>query len=158
MPRTIVFCRRYSECALMYSLFRNALETNFTEPPGAPNLVKYRLVDMYTKCTEASIKEDIVSEFSKADGRLRIIIGTIAFGMGLDSTDVRQIVHWGPSHDIESYVQETGRSGRDGFMANAVLFFGSGDSKNSSQLMIDYCNNTSVCRRKLLFCDFDGSI
>ena len=80
-------------------------------------------MDMYTKCMEASIKEDIVSEFSKEDGSLRIIIGTIAFGMGLDCPDVRQILHWGTSHDIESYIQETGRSGRDGYMANAVLFF-----------------------------------
>ena len=45
MPRTIIFCRRYMECA--------QLGKDFTEPPNAPNIVKYRLVDMYTKCTEA---------------------------------------------------------------------------------------------------------
>ena len=49
---------------------------------------EYRLVDMYTKCTETSTKEEIVTEFSKKDGRLRIVIGTIAFGMGLDCPDV----------------------------------------------------------------------
>ena len=76
---------------------------------------------MYTKCTEANIKEDIVAAFSKPDGTLRIVIGTIAFGMGLDCPDVRQVLHWGSSHDIESYIQETGRCGRDGFLANAVL-------------------------------------
>ena len=81
--RMIIFCRRYKECAQMYSMFEHALQTEFTDPPNAPNIVKFRLVDMYTKCTEASIKEDIVTEFSKPDGRLRIVIGTIAFGMGL---------------------------------------------------------------------------
>ena len=63
---------------------------------------------MYTKCTEGNIKEDIVSEFAKPNGKLRIVVGTIAFGMGLDCPDVRQILHWGASHDIESYIQETG--------------------------------------------------
>lgn len=52
---------------------------------------------------------------------LHIVIGTIAFGMGLDCPDVRQVLHWGASHDIELYIQETGRCGRDGYMANAVL-------------------------------------
>ena len=78
-------------------------------------MVKYRLVDMFTKCTEPNIKEDIISEFSKPDG------ATIAFGMG---PDVRQILHWGASNDIESYIQETGRCGRDGFTSNAVVFCG----------------------------------
>ena len=89
----------------MYTLFQSILGANFTEPSGAPDLVKYRLVDMYTKCTEPSIKEEMVTEFAKEDGRLRIILGTIAFAMGLDCPDVRQIIHWGMSSDIESYIQ-----------------------------------------------------
>ena len=77
-------------------------------------------MDMYT---EVSIKENIVRKFSKEDGTLRIIIGTIAFGM---CCDVRQIFIWGASHDIESYIQE--KSGRDGYnMASAILFYSSGD-------------------------------
>ena len=55
---------------------------------------------MYTKCTETKIKEDIISAFSKPEGTLHIIIGTIAFGMGIDCPDVRQIFHWGASNDI----------------------------------------------------------
>ena len=52
MPRTIIFCRRYMECAQMYSTFEELLGKDFTEPPCAPNMVIYRLVDMCTKCTE----------------------------------------------------------------------------------------------------------
>ena len=157
MPRTIIFCRRYRECAQIYSIFEQSLQTAFTDPPNAPNLVKYRLVDMYTKCTEASIKEDIVAEFSKADGRLRIVIGTIAFGMGLDCPDVRQILHWGASYDIESYIQETGRCGRDGYTANAVLFYSKAEERITSPLMVEYCQNNKSCRRDMLFHDFDDS-
>ena len=156
MPRTIIFCRRYMECAQMYTAFEELLGDNFTEPPGAPSMVKYRLVDMYTKCTEVTIKESIINEFSKPDGTVRVIIATIAFGMGLDCPNVRQIFHWGASNDIESYIQETGRSGRDGFTSNAVLFYSKSDNRFISPKMVHYCENYEVCRRQLLFSDFDG--
>ena len=158
MPRMIIFCRRYMECARMYGTFEELLGREFTEPAGAPNMVKYRLVDMFTKCTEPNIKEDIISEFSKPDGTLRIIIATIAFGMGLDCPDVRQILHWGASNDIESYIQETGRCGRDEFTSNAVVFCGKADERLISPKMVEYCNNDKVCRREMLFSDFDGGI
>ena len=154
MPRTIIFCRRYVECAQIYSLFQQCLKAEFTDPPNAQNLVKYRLVDMYTKCTEPSIKEDIVTAFSNPDGKLRIIVATIAFGMGLDCPDVRQTLHWGASHDIESYIQETGRCGRDGYAANAVLFHSSKEERITSPQMIEYTKNKIHCRRKILFQDF----
>ena len=68
---------------IVYAVYpKSMLGTEFSDPPGAPSLVKYRLLDMYTKCTGASVKEDIVTEFSKPSGRLRFVIATIAFGMG----------------------------------------------------------------------------
>ena len=53
---------------------------------------------------------------------LRVVIATIAFGMGLDCPNVRRIIHWGPSNDVEAYIQETGRAGRDGESAEALLY------------------------------------
>lgn len=99
--------------------------------------------------------EDIITEFSKPDGTLRIIIGTIAFGMGLDCPDVRQVLHWGAFNDIESYIQETGRCGRDGFTSNAVLFHSKADERIISPLMVNYCHNNNSCC-DMLFSDFDG--
>lgn len=96
---------------------------------------------MYTRCTECSVKEAILKSFCNVDGNLRVVIGTIAFGMGIDCPNVRHIIHWGPSADIESYVQETGRSGRDEFLSRAVLFHTSADYRFSSQAMVDYCKN-----------------
>lgn len=154
MPKTIIFCRRYNECAEIYSLFQQYLGEEFTEPPNAPDLVKYRVLDMYMKCTEPSIKEEIVSCFSKVDGNLRIVIATIAFGMG---PNVRQVLHWGTSQDQESYIQETGRCGRDSYLANAVFFHGGNAIKNTSAPMIAYAENTTICRKKLLFKDIEDN-
>lgn len=82
MPRIIIFCRRYLECAQIYQLFELNLGKEFTEPPGVSHsIAKCRLVDMYCKCTEPDVKEAIVQAFTLPNGNLRIVIATIAFGM-----------------------------------------------------------------------------
>lgn len=67
--------------------------------------------------------------------------------MGINCPDIRQVIHWGPSQDVESYIQETGRAGRDGKDSCALLFVNKVDlsAKGNRQLthtdMLDYCKS-----------------
>ena len=110
LPRTVVFCRTMNHCSAVYFFFKDGMKHGFLEPVDAPDLSRYRLVDMFHRHTDPDVKSNIVQLFT-SDSQLRIVICTTAFGMGIDCQNVRQVFHFGPPDDTSSYVQQTGRCG-----------------------------------------------
>ena len=89
--KVIIFCRSYNDCSHVYLFLKSKLGAERLEPVGAPDMAPFRLVDMFTACTHPAVKNDILESFCVADGILRVVVATVAFGMGLDCPNVRKV-------------------------------------------------------------------
>ena len=80
--------------------------------------------------------------------------------MGLDAPNIHQVIHWGPPNDVEMYIQECGRAGRDNSSAYALLYYDRHDISDAvtchaSPAIKAYCKNSIECRRSFLMKIFD---
>lgn len=97
---------------MIYSTIKGMLGNNAC--PDSTNNPRKVVLEMLHSCTPESNKEAVLNAFQNKDSTVKVFVATSAFRMGIDCKGVHHTIHFGPSKNIEAYIQETGRAGRDG--------------------------------------------
>lgn len=156
------------DSGIIYCLSRNATET-VAKALKADGFA----AETYHAGLQKELRDERQNQFLRDD--IRIIVATIAFGMGINKSNVRFVIHIDIPKNIEGYYQETGRAGRDGLKSDAILFYSAGDvfklkrfvqvngNTEQTQVMLKKLDQmaglceTRTCRRKYMLNYFDES-
>ena len=152
---------REGDAGIVYALSRKRVEEI-----GAKLEAQGILAGIYHAGLAVEHRRQVQEAFLRDE--LQVVVATVAFGMGIDKPNVRFVVHYDMPRNIEGYYQETGRAGRDGLPAEALLLYGAQDvvtarrliegNQNPEQQRVEIhklnamvgCAESLTCRRRVL--------
>ena len=152
--KTLIYCQTRKQAAIIWRAFKLALGKDMYK--GQTLLPKDCMVEMYHAGTPESSKQHILKFVSLPGGHVRVLICTVAFGMGIDLKCARKVIHFGPSRTAECYLQECGRVGRDGGQSLCVLLYNGFLASRCSDDMKELIISQQKCHRREILKHFPG--
>lgn len=149
-PVTIVYVESLDSLGYCYKYLEQELGRDAYEPKENP-IPENRIFGMYHKDYTRKMKACIIKELCNDEPKLRLILATVALGMGLNAKSVERVIHFRPPTTLEKYMQESGRAGRSGKEAQATLYYNNNDIASNrpgiTKDMQSLCRNSSTCLR-----------
>lgn len=149
IPKTVIFCSKIKDSTFVYHFFKYYTRNK----PFLRNFFQ-----LYTSCTEETIKKQIAEDFVQSFSVIKILVATSAFGMGVDAKEITRIFHILPPLTLDDYIQQIGRGGRGDEQVDAFLYFHLKQEDSSKELktknvispeMKKFLNH-STCKREYI--------
>ena len=141
-PKVVVYCSKIDVLSSVFTFIKCRVPH-----PGTRKCP----VAMFHNHSAKDNKDHVLSEFPKPHSVVRIVICSIAFGLGIDVPDIRYVINFGAPTNIEDFFQESGRAGRDGEASQSLLYHISQlKLQNTDAAMLEYLSSDIPCRREYL--------
>ena len=143
--RYLIFCPSIKLCSEVYTMLRLELSS----------CIKF--VQMFHSQTVEAVKDDIKKDLGDAAGRIRVLVATSAAGMGVNFKDISHVINYGVPKNMDCFVQQLGRAGRDRSHATAILLFNGHHCKGIDSDMNEYVLNKDKCRRQVILKSYNNT-